>query len=99
EVFDCRRVAVGSDQSRQRLDQMPGRAVDARLVARMNVPLRPTAPFLSARNQFQLYYSLGAKVNGDGTIQRLNGHRHENTVAFAQCRQDIRALDDLRKVW
>src|SRR5579871_5315839 len=98
EVLNGRRVAIRANQSRQRLYQMPGRAIDARFIARMNVPLRPASPALAARNQLQLDHALGPQVDGDGAIQRLRSHWHEYAVTFAQRDQHIWTLDDLREV-
>src|ERR1017187_4827361 len=52
ETLDCRSVAVRSDESRESLHQMPGRAVYTRLITRMEILLWSTVPLLTARNKF-----------------------------------------------
>src|SRR5258707_531141 len=47
EVLDGGRVAVSRDERVERMHQMPGRAVELRLVARMDVLRRSAAPFRS----------------------------------------------------
>src|SRR3989442_3354799 len=53
-AVDGRVVAVGGDEGRQRLDQVPGRAVHSRLVAGMNVLARTATPALPARQELAL---------------------------------------------
>src|SRR5262252_200452 len=46
----CSIVPILRDQSVQRLDQVPGRAVHAGLVARVDIALWPTSPTLTGRH-------------------------------------------------
>ena len=99
ETFDRRSVAVGRNQRRQGLHQMPGRAVYDRFITRVEVVPGPAMPALTARNQFQLDNSLGSQVDGHRAIQRLHRHGHIHAGALAQRCQNVRLPDYLREVW
>src|SRR5439155_855641 len=68
----------------QRLDQVPRRAVDACLVARVNVLLGPATPALPARDQLALDHALGAERDGHLTVGRLRRRGHEDPDGAAQ---------------
>ena len=58
---DRGRVAVGIDQRVERLNEVPGRAVDGRFEAGVNVMLRTASPLLAGGNQFQFDHAFGAE--------------------------------------
>ena len=68
-------VAVGGDERGERLHQVPGRAVDARLVARVDVLARPAAPALAAGGQLELDDALGAERDGHVAVRLLRAPR------------------------
>ena len=82
----------------KRLHQVPRRAVDARLVARVDVLLRPAAPELTARGQLELDDALGAERDRDAAVGLLLGRGHEDARAARQGGLDLRPSDDLGKV-
>ena len=84
EAFDDGSVAVGRDQRRERLDQMPGGAVDARFVARVQIFFWSAAPFFAAGNQFEFDDAFGAEKHGDHAVELLRGIRHVDAGAFFQ---------------
>ena len=98
ESGDRGSVPVGGDERVQGLDQMPGGAVHARLVARVNVQARTPAPLLARRGQLDLDDPLGAQCHHDGPVEALRGGRHEDSAALGQGRLDVGSADDLRKV-
>ena len=97
-AVDRRRVAVRTDQRRQRLHQVPRRTIDASFIGRMQILPGPAMPTFAARHQLQLHHSLGAQVDGHRSIERLHRHRHVNAGALPKRGQNIRPMDNLRKV-
>ena len=69
EAVDGGRVAVGLDERVERLHEMPRRAVDLRLEARVDVVLRAAAPLLAARHELELDDALGAEVDLDRAVE------------------------------
>ncbi len=96
--LDGGRVAVGRDERVEPLHEMPGGAVHARLVARVDVQPRAAAPPLAARGQLDLDDALGPESHRDVAVQALCRGGHEDAGAFRQRRLDIGPVDDLRKV-
>ena len=81
ETFDGRIVAVGGDERCQRLHEVPGRAVNAGFVRRMDVFARSAAPAFAAGGQFQLDHALRAEADGYDTVETLHCGRHKNPAA------------------
>ncbi len=98
EALDGGVVAVGRDESCKRFDEMPRRAVQARLVAGVHVLARPAAPAFTAGNQLALDDSLRAQRYGDFAVEPLRGARHENSEAILQGPHHLRPAHNLRKV-
>ncbi len=97
-IIDSRRVAVRTNQRRQRLHQTPRRTVHARFIARMDIEFRAASPVLAARDQLQLNDALRAERRHYRAIQRLHSRRHEHTRTFSQCGQHLRPANHLRKM-
>src|SRR5205807_1468080 len=97
-AVDGRLVAVGRDQRRQRLDQMPRRAVHAGLVARVNVFLGPAPPPLPARDELALDHAFGAERDGHLAVGRLGRRGHEDPRDASQGGLDLRPAHDLREM-
>src|ERR1700733_14455199 len=77
---------------------MPSRAVESRLVAGMNVAPWPSAPTLSARNEFKLDDALRAQRHRHCAIEILLRRRHEDSHARPQRSHYFRPAHDLRKM-
>ena len=77
---------------------MPDRAVDRRLVARMDVELRPPSPFLARRNQLEFDDAFGAKVHLDRAVGGLRTQRDDDAEALPERGLDLGLEDDLPEV-
>jgi hypothetical protein len=71
-------LAVARHEGVERLDEVPGRTVDARPVARVDVPLRPATPALPARRQLELDDALRAERDEHDAVGSLRGGGHED---------------------
>src|SRR5256886_14381496 len=71
-------VAVRGDEGGERFHQVPRRAVHARLVARVDVALRPATPALAARDELHLDHAFGPERHDHLAVQLLRGGRHED---------------------
>src|SRR5262249_42612414 len=86
EMLDRGCVAVLGHQGMERLHEMPGRTVDPRLVARMDVQAGAASPFLAAPSELALDDALGAEGDLDDSVQVLTRRRHEDAAALRECR-------------
>src|ERR1051326_1590913 len=80
--IDGGRVAVGGDERVERLDEMPGGAIDAGFVARVKIGFGTTAPALAARYEFEFDDAFRAEIDGDGSIEGLHAHGHVEAGAL-----------------
>src|SRR5207249_1948130 len=83
-AFPGRIVTVGRDQSGERLDEVPCRAIEPRLVAGVHVLARTAAPEFTAGNQFALDHTFCSQGHGDFAIQPLRRARHKNSKTVFQ---------------
>src|SRR3989442_13718027 len=78
---------------------MPGRAVEPRLVAGVNVFARAASPALATRDQLEFNYALGAESHSDFAIEILFRRGHENSAAPLERGQHLGPAHDLGKMW
>ena len=98
KAVDGRRIAIGRNQRRECLHQVPRRTVNHGFQAGVNIFSRASSPFFAARNQFDFNHSLGPQRHRDFAVEVLLGGGYVNAVAFAQRRQHLGTAHDLRKV-
>src|SRR5882757_614113 len=71
EALHCWGMPIWAYKSVERLYQMPDRALNLRLQARMHVVLRTTAPLFTGRDEFEFDDTLGTEIDLHRTIERL----------------------------
>src|SRR5262249_38140531 len=78
---------------------MPGRAVDTRFVARVDVQARAASPFLAARRELRFDDTFGAESDLNDAVQALTRRRHEDAGGASRERgRNFGLSDDLRKM-
>ena len=97
-AIDRGRMAVVRDKRIERLDQMPGGAVDSGHQARMNVLVGTLAALLPARDQLQLDRALGAEEQGGRALDRLAARGNDDPDRFFQRGLDLGIGDDLMEM-
>ena len=98
KTFDSRIVSVGRYQRGERLNQMPCRTIEPRLVAGVNVFAWTASPFFAARDEFAFDDSFRAECHGDVAVQLLLRRRHEDSRTLLQCLKHLGPANDLRKM-
>jgi len=76
-------------------DQVPRRAVHARLVARVDVALWPAAPALAARDELDLDHAFGTEGHDHLAVELLRGGGHEDADRVAERGEHLRSAHDL----
>src|SRR6202007_1469716 len=71
KAFDSGRVAVSGNQGVQRVNEAPGRTVDAGLLAGVDVVSGTASPMLAAGDEFEFHDTFRAEHNGDAAIEIL----------------------------
>ena len=97
-AVDRRRVAVFGNQRVERLDQVPGGAVDIGHQARMDVLGRTPAPLLAARDQLRLDRRPWRRGRRHRAVARLAGRRNDDADRLSQRRLDLGVGEHLREV-
>src|SRR5712692_2241816 len=78
---------------------MPGRAVEPRLIAGVDVFARAASPALATGDQLEFNYALGAESHSDFAIEILFRRGHENPAAALERGQHLGPAHDLGKMW
>ena len=94
-AVDRRAVAMVGDQGGERLDEVPDRAVDLRLQARMDVARRPPPPALARRDQFAFDDALGAEVDRHRAVGALRRRGDDDAARPPHRRQHLGILEDV----
>src|SRR5204863_6404872 len=90
EALDGGSVTVRFDERVQRLHEMPRRAIELRLVARMHILRRSPSPFGARRHDLEFDNPLGSEIDLHRSIELLVAERNDYPDALSQGRSDCR---------
>jgi hypothetical protein len=91
-------LAVLGDEGVERLHEVPGRAVDPRLVTRVNVPLRTAPPLFAGRDPLELDDTFCTERDLHDAVGAVGRRGHEDARRFRERRLNLRPPHDLREV-